>query len=45
MFFSDVFYPEVINNKIKGDLMPLLCPQPRGYFNLGVTVVLQPICQ
>jgi hypothetical protein len=45
MFFSNVFYPKVVNDKIKGDWTPLMCSQPGHCFALGVTVFLKPFCQ
>ncbi len=46
MFFSNVFFsPKVVYNKRKSDWAPLMCPQPRRCFALGVTVFLQSFCQ
>ncbi len=45
MLFPDVFYPKVVDNDGQGDWMPLMCPQPRHCFPLGVAVLLQSFCQ
>jgi hypothetical protein len=45
VFIPNIFYPKVVNNKRKGDWMPLMCLQPRCYFAVGVAMLLQPFCQ
>ena len=45
VFFPNVFYPEVVNNKRKSDWMLLMCSQPWCCLALVVPVLLQPFCQ
>jgi hypothetical protein len=45
VFFPNVFYPKAVNDKRKSDWTPLMHPQPRHCFALGVAMFLQPFCQ
>jgi hypothetical protein len=45
MFFPNVFYPKVVDDKRKSDWTPLTHPQPRHCFALGLAMLLQPFCQ
>ena len=45
MFFPNVLYPKVVNDKRKSDWAPLMGPQPWRSFTLVVPVFLLPCCQ